>query len=135
MNVTSPKTKREFERYYHLRWRILRAPWNQPTGSERDEFEDDAYHVMVCITGKIPVGIGRLHFNTADEAQIRYMAVEESQRRHGIGTAILDELESEAVRRNARSIMLNARKSVIPFYCLGVCRKYFFSSRKSRHEH
>ena len=118
MNVTSPKTRQEFERYYDVRWRILRAPWNQPAGSERDEYEDDAYHVMVCISGRIPVGVGRLHFNTTEEAQIRYMAVEESQRGNGIGTAILAELESEAVRKNASNIVLNARETATRFYGL-----------------
>ncbi len=99
MKVASPKTKREFERYYHFRWQILRAPWNQPSGSERDELDDTAYHVVVWERDGVPIGVGRLHFNNKDGAQIRYMAVEESFRGNGIGTAIHKILKKEGIKK------------------------------------
>jgi hypothetical protein len=58
MTITQPKTLEEFEKYYELRWRILRAPWNQPKGSVKDDKEVTAIHVMVCEIKRIPVGIG-----------------------------------------------------------------------------
>ncbi|MEJ2362384.1 MAG: thioesterase, partial [Gammaproteobacteria bacterium] len=41
MNYTykSPQTKQEWQAYFDLRWRILRAPWQQARGSERDDLE------------------------------------------------------------------------------------------------
>ena len=36
MKVLEPKTKEDFKKYYDLRWRILRKPWNQPRGSEKE---------------------------------------------------------------------------------------------------
>ena len=43
MIVRAPSTEKEFERYRDLRWGILRAPWNQPKGSEVDELESKAF--------------------------------------------------------------------------------------------
>jgi hypothetical protein len=37
----SPKTALEFEHYYKLRWQILRQPWGQVLGSERDSLEQE----------------------------------------------------------------------------------------------
>ena len=116
MIITQPKTPEEFEKYYDLRWRILRAPWNQPEGSEKDDKEEAAIHVMVCENVGIPVGIGRAHFNTDEEAQIRYMAVEENQRGKGIGALVLWELEKKAKEKGAKFIILNARDTAIKFY-------------------
>jgi hypothetical protein len=84
LQIYEPKTQADFERYYDLRWRILRAPWNQPRGSEKDDLEDRSIHVMVC-EGEAPIGIGRAHFNLPDEAQVRYMAVEDGQQGKGVG--------------------------------------------------
>jgi ribosomal protein S18 acetylase RimI-like enzyme len=116
MIVTNPETLQEFEKYYELRWRILRAPWDQPKGSEKDDKEETAIHVMVCESDRIPVGIGRAHFNSNDEAQVRYMAVEENQRGKGLGTLVLIELEKRSKEKGAEFIILNARDTAIKFY-------------------
>jgi ribosomal protein S18 acetylase RimI-like enzyme len=116
MTISQPHTPEEFEKYYDLRWRILRAPWNQPKGSERDDKEDTAIHVMVCENEGSPIGIGCAHFNTDDEAQIRYMAVEENQRGQGIGALVLTELEKRAKDKGAKFIMLDARDTAVKFY-------------------
>jgi ribosomal protein S18 acetylase RimI-like enzyme len=115
MKAREPKTKKEYERYYDLRWRILREPWNQPRGSEKDELEGQSIHLMACEKGK-PVGVGRVHFNSSKEAQIRYMAVEEGLQGKGVGTIILRELEKSAKRKAADHIILNARESAVGFY-------------------
>lgn len=116
MIVRSPKTKEEFERYIDLRWRILRAPWDQPRGSELDELEANAFPIMVCEVDGIPIGVGRVHFNSETEAQIRFMAVEESWRGKGIGSLVLKELEKIAIEKGAKKIILHARDNVVKFY-------------------
>ena len=47
MQLTSPVSEADYDAYYELRWKILRAPWNQPRGSERDDREADSTHLMV----------------------------------------------------------------------------------------
>ena len=115
ITICEPITKQEFKKYYELRWKILRKPWKQPKGSEKDEREKDAIHIIACIDNKI-VGVGRLHFNSEKEAQIRYMAVEEKYRRKGIGSLILKELEKRAKSIGAEYIVLNARENAVQFY-------------------
>lgn len=115
IELREPQNDKELELYYDLRWRILRERWTQVRESGRDEHEHDAYHLTAWNGTKI-VGTGRLHFNSAEEAQVRYMAVEESYARQGIGSMILIQLEEEARRRGAKRIVLNARESALPFY-------------------
>ncbi len=116
MRITEPKTTDELARYFALRWQILRAPWNQPPGSERDDHESRAFHLMVEDDGGTTVGVGRLHRNGASAAQVRYMAVAENVRHQGIGTLILDGLEERARRWAVTRVILNARNDVVEFY-------------------
>ncbi|GMU94996.1 GNAT family N-acetyltransferase [Ignavibacterium album] len=115
MIIKSPQTRKEFFDYYDLRWRILRAPWNQPKGSEQDELEGRAIHIIAVENNKI-VGCGRAHFNSDEEAQIRYMAVENEWQGKGVGKLILDELEKRVVEKGAKKIILHARENVVKFY-------------------
>lgn len=115
IEVREPKTAEEFGLYYDLRWHILREPWHRGRESARDELEEGAFHLMALKDGAV-VGVGRLHFNSADEAQVRYMAVEAGQQRHGVGSRILEALEWHARERGARRVVLNAREGAIAFY-------------------
>src|SRR5689334_25035560 len=93
----SPSSDHDWEQYFDLRWRVLRAPWQQPRGSEKDDREDDSQHLMICDEqGSEPLAIGRLHFNSPTEGQVRFMAVAPSARGRGLGGAILQELERRA---------------------------------------
>jgi N-acetylglutamate synthase-like GNAT family acetyltransferase len=116
MIVRPPLTPEEFERYRDLRWRILRAPWNQPRGSEVDELESKAFPIMVCEIDGIPIGVGRVHFNSETEAQIRSMAVEEEWRGKGIGSIVLKALEKIASEKGAKKVILQARENAFSFY-------------------
>jgi N-acetylglutamate synthase-like GNAT family acetyltransferase len=115
MIIKSPQNTQEFFDYYNLRWRILRAPLNQPKGSEKDEYENQAIHIIAVEEDKI-IGCGRAHFNTKQEAQIRFMAVEDQWQGKGIGKMILDELEKRVLKKGAKKIILHARENVIKFY-------------------
>ena len=113
--VRQPRTPEEFDLYYRARWYILRRPWHQPIGSERDELENDSIHFM-ALDGKKVVGVARAHFNRAGEAQFRYMGVDLRYRRHGIATRLLRALEKEAKKRGAKIAWFNAREPAVPFY-------------------
>lgn len=113
--LDEPKTKAEFRRYYALRWCLLRKPWGQSRGSERDAFEHEAIHLMAC-TDRRGVGVGRLHNLSNTHMQIRYMAVLPTWQRRGIGSQILGALEAKAKLLGAREICLDARASTVGFY-------------------
>jgi ribosomal protein S18 acetylase RimI-like enzyme len=115
MKIVEPKTEQEFAKYYDLRWRILRAPWGQPPGSEKDELEDESIHLMACQTG-IVLGVIRAHFKKPHIAQIRYMAVDDKYQGKGIGSKLLKEIEKRIKAKGGRQIVLNAREVAVEFY-------------------
>ncbi len=116
MHLRPPKTESEFEAYYAFRWRILREPWSQPLGSEKDEFEREAVHLAAWDQAGRIVGVGRLHRLDKSAGQIRYMAVDPAQRSLGVGKALLQELEQRAIECGIREIRLNSRQDAVPFY-------------------
>jgi len=116
VEIRSPETDTEFEAYYDLRWRVLRQPWGQSPGSERDELDDDATHVAGYDEVKGLVCVGRLHAVETGVGQVRYMAVEEPLRGRGLGQAVLNELERLAKRQGMSVIVLDAREAAVGFY-------------------
>jgi ribosomal protein S18 acetylase RimI-like enzyme len=71
--------------------------------------------MLVNSTGRA-LAVGRLHFNSIREAQIRYMAVEVDYRRSGLGTRLLTALEHRARALGAARIVLDARETALGFY-------------------
>ncbi len=116
MIVRPPKTSEEFQRYRDLRWRILRAPYNQPKITEQDDVGTKDYPIMVCEVDGIPIGVGRAHFISEDEAQIRSISVEEEWSGKGIGSIVLKELEKIVTAKGAKRIIIHARSSAVEFY-------------------
>jgi predicted GNAT family N-acyltransferase len=116
MELRAPQTQEEWGAMFHLRWDILRQPWGQAPGSERDELEDSAWHRIVLTTDQEIVGTGRLHQTDHKTAQIRYMAVKENYRGMGIGKQILLSLEDQARTFGFKTIRLDAREAALPFY-------------------
>ena len=111
----SPSSSEEFKEYDLFRWEILRKPLGKSIESLKDEYEDSSYHLIGVIDNKI-IACGRLHFNSDNEAQIRYMAIDENFQRKGIGVKIIELLEAEAKKKQINKIVLNARNHVIKFY-------------------
>jgi len=114
-SIKQPESDEEYALYFDLRWRILRAPWGEPEGSEVDGIEDQCFHIMVTHNDKA-IGVGRLQYNSAVEAQIRYMAVAQEYEGNGIGRMIVNALEQEAINKNISSVMLDAREPAVGFY-------------------
>jgi thioesterase domain-containing protein len=112
----APQSLEEFEKYYQLRWQILRKPWQQPLGSEQDEFEQQACHRMILDENNSIVAVGRFHQTSQNQAQIRYMAVNENSQGSGIGKQLIQDLEQAAAMQGIREITLNAREQALEFY-------------------
>lgn len=111
-----PQSPEDWEYYFDLRWRVLRAPWQQPPGSEKDNLESRSEHLMIVGPTTRPLAVGRLHYNSPTEAQIRFMAVEPEAQGRGLGGSILKEFERRARLAGAHSIVLNARDDAQQFY-------------------
>ena len=115
MKIVEPKTDEEFAKYYDLRWRVLRQPWGQARGSEKDELENESIHLMACQMD-VALGVVRAHFKKPHVAQIRYMAVDDKYQGKGIGSKLLTEIEKKVKAKGAMQIVLNARELAVEFY-------------------
>jgi ribosomal protein S18 acetylase RimI-like enzyme len=116
MKVRKPQTPLDFERYFALRYDVLRKPWNQVPGTERDELEEISVHAMIESDSGELLGVCRMQFNTSDEAQLRYMGIHADYQGKGIGHLLLDHFEAEARRHGCTRIVLQAREKAISFY-------------------
>ena len=114
--LKSPVNKDEWERYLLFRWEMLRKPLGMSMDSLADSIEEESFHLMGIDEEGNVIASGRVHFNTSDEAQIRYMAVDDNFKRQGIGSEIVTELEKYALSKKAVTITLNARENAISFY-------------------
>lgn len=118
LELVEPRSEADWVAYYDLRWRVLREPWYQPRGSERDPSDSDpaTYHLMFRDPDGLAAAAGRLHLNSAVEAQVRYMAVAEAWRDKGLGGRILTALEAFARSKGTQEVLLNSREQAMPFY-------------------
>jgi len=114
--IQQPSTDDQFKRYYHLRWKILREPWGQAEGTEKDNIENQCFHVMALTTDNEVIGVARLQFNSTSEAQIRYMAVDDKHQGTGIGRALVSAIEKHAIESDHTRIILDARENAVNFY-------------------
>ena len=117
MEIIEPNTSTEFKIYYNLRYEVLRKPWGQPPGSERDEREETSIHRMI-IDNKTEnaLAVGRLQFNSTHEAQIRFMAVADDLQGKGLGSQIISALEDVACGQGIQRIILSSRENALQFY-------------------
>jgi N-acetylglutamate synthase-like GNAT family acetyltransferase len=115
MEIREPRTKEEWDTYYHLRWKVLRQPWNQPLGTERDTLEDQAKHFAAFEEANI-IGVGRLDHVDFGVCQIRFMAVQPSCQSKGIGANLMNTMEQDAWNSGAIEIILHARAQALGFY-------------------
>jgi len=117
ITILKPTTPEEFKKYYILRYEVLRKPWGKLLGSERDNGEETSIHRMIVDKSTREVlAVGRLQFNSAHEAQIRYMAVASDYQGQGLGSRIVSVLEDIAQGKGIQRIILQARENAIRFY-------------------
>jgi N-acetylglutamate synthase-like GNAT family acetyltransferase len=115
MIIKSPISQDEWESYYRLRFTILRAPWNQPLGSEVLADESEAIHAMVLEDDQI-IGVARMHKSGENQGQVRCVAVAAEAQGKGVGKAIMSHLEGRAKEMGMQEIVLEARENAVPFY-------------------
>lgn len=115
MKIRAPQTEREWADYFELRWRVLRAPWNKPRGSERDELEQLSTH-FAAFAGDQLIGVIRLHAVDKETGQMRYLAVLPRFQNRGIGAALLTEVESACLAAGLHRLIMNARNPQVPWY-------------------
>ncbi len=113
--LRSPETPSEWENYHYLCWEVMRKPWNQPKGSERDPRENDSWHRAVYSDGQL-AGIARLQLDSPALGRVRFMAVAPAFQGKGIGRMLMASLEEIARAQGVEKIVLDAREQAVGFY-------------------
>ena len=113
--IRTPNTQEEWDKYYQLRYQVLRAPWKQAIGSERNEGDETAQHFAFFEEGKI-IGVGRLDYMSEVIAQVRFMAIAGNRQGEGIGKKLMQHMEEIAVETGRTELILHAREIALPFY-------------------
>jgi predicted GNAT family N-acyltransferase len=116
MKIIEPRTEKEIQQYYNLRYEILRKPWNQPRQSTKDEWEDQSIHILMLDDNDGAIACGRLQLNSKEEGQIRSMSVKTDMQGRGLGKKIIEWLESKAKELQMKRIILDARENAVTFY-------------------
>ncbi len=115
IEVRAPKSNKEWETYFHLRYITLREPWGQPLGSEQDENDKIAKQFALFENGTIK-GAGRLDQIDATTSQVRYFCVAQDAERRGFGRRIMESIEMDAKNDDVSKIILHARENAVAFY-------------------
>ncbi len=114
--LQTPATPEDFEKYFELRFRMLRQPWGEERGSEVDDEEDTSHHLMAMHMDKV-IGVARLQFFAEENsAQLRYMAVDDTYQGQGIGRLLVAAIEKHACEQGCKRLFLHARENALGFY-------------------
>ena len=115
IDIRPVKNQQELEKMFDQRWLVLRSPLGMERGSERDNHEDGALHLIAACDRKI-IGSARLRELSPELASISYVAVLPEFQNRGIGTKLIAELIARAQAKNLKTLRLQSRINAIKFY-------------------
>ena len=114
LHVRLAETSDEIDAALSLRARVFAIEQGVRPEADRDGRDPEATH-LVAVEDGLVVGTCRLVFQ-GDIARLGRMAVEQDLRGRGLGAAILEEAEREALAAGARRISLHAQLAARPLY-------------------
>lgn len=115
IEIRSPQTDSEWTDYFDLRYRILRAPLDQPLGSEKNDGDALGIHFALYDNGTLKA-IARLDQSEKYISQVRFVAVEKNVQGNGYGKSIMLATEKAAIERGDSKMILHARDYAVDFY-------------------
>ena len=116
IRIITPVSPADFASYYQLRYAVLRAPWQQPPGSERAADDDRATHALLVDDAGQALGVCRLHLNTPQEGQLRFMGIRQDRQGQQLGDLLMQYMEERAKAMGATTLTLHARENAVNFY-------------------
>ncbi|MDY7008066.1 MAG: GNAT family N-acetyltransferase [Cyanobacteriota bacterium] len=109
------QNQQEKEAMYYQRWLVLRAPINMEIGTEKDEYEDSALHIIAVCEQQI-IGSARLREISKELGSIAYLSVLPEFQSQGIGTALTKKIIEIAKQKPLKSLRVMTRISASKFY-------------------
>ncbi len=115
--IKSPLTREDFKQYYDLRYRVLREPWGQPRGTEKDDFEPISQHFMAVESenGEI-IGVVKMFEKEPGVAWVSHLAVASRHQNKGIGKMLMDHVENLAREQGYRTIGCMSRLNTTKYF-------------------
>ena len=115
--IRSPKTKDDFKEYYALRFKVLREPWGQHQGSEKDDYEPISQHFMAVDdkTGEV-LGVIKLLEKEPGGAWFSHLAVAPKHQRGGIGRELVEHVEKVAREQKFHTIGAYSRLNSTEYF-------------------
>jgi predicted GNAT family N-acyltransferase len=114
VEVRLARDEAEVEAAQKLRLRVFSDEQGVARDAEVDGLDPEATH-LVAVRRDSVVGTCRLRFPRG-RCKLERMAVDPTLRRTGIGVALIDEAEREALRQGASEVVLHAQRQSEPFY-------------------
>ncbi|MDG1146998.1 MAG: GNAT family N-acetyltransferase [Crocinitomicaceae bacterium] len=115
IDIRKPITPKEWEKYYDLRYKLLRKPLDQPLGSERNDGDLAGQH-FALYENDILRAIARLDQSEAGISQVRFVAVHTDSQGKGFGKLIMNAVEAKSLKRGNHKMILHARDYAVDFY-------------------
>jgi N-acetylglutamate synthase-like GNAT family acetyltransferase len=115
--IKKPVSREDFKAYYAVRFRVLREPFGQAKGTEKDDFEPISQHFMAIDdqTGEI-VGCVKLFEKESGVGQFSHMAVLESRQHQGVGHVLIDAVEKVAGEKGYKTLGAMSRLTSTKFF-------------------
>jgi len=129
VDIHPVKNQQELEEMFYQRWLVLRSPLGMEIGSERDNHEDGALHLIAMCDRKI-IASARLRELSPKLGSISYVAVLPEFQNQGIGTKLIKQLIAKAQQKNLKTLRLMSRINAIKFY-----QKLGFSEQENPFEY
>lgn len=117
IQIKSPRTKEEFKAYYDLRYKVLREPWGQPRGTEKDDYEPISQH-FVAVNDQNGEVVGCVKFFEKESgiAWVSHLAVKTALQRTGIGKQLLSYIEGQARDQGFKKIGCQSRLNTTTYF-------------------
>lgn len=115
IEVRPIKNEQELEDMYSQRWLVLRAPLGMDRGTEKDKYDNSAFHLVAVCNDRV-IGSARLRLLSPELGSIAYVAVLPEFCHQGIGTKLIEKLIEKAQEQNLNNLRLMSRMSALNFY-------------------
>lgn len=117
IQIKSPATRDEFKAYYDLRYKILREPWGQPRGTEKDDYEPISQHFMAVedSTGEL-LGVVKMLEKEPGVCWFSHLAVADRHQKKGIGKLLMEHVEERAREQGFARIGCMSRLNTTKYF-------------------
>ena len=115
--IKSPVTREDYKEYYGLRYEVLRKPWGQPKGTEKDDYEPISQHFMAVDdqTNEV-VGVVKLCEREPGVGWLSHLAVAASRQNKGIGELLVKTVEKAALEKGYKVIGCLSRLNTTMYF-------------------